>query len=98
MSIQIQLSKIGFSDIHNDIVNEVNGVSMPSETMPSDLPYIMPETFFFEDDTLGKTCICSARIDGKPLTISALSNNVPYTPSVDNYHVLFSAHPVHRPR
>jgi hypothetical protein len=99
--MQVQLSSVGFTTI-NDPVTAINGVPMPQNTYAASLPTLFPQTFFFEQNTLGQSRVCCARIDGQPLTIEAIDGVTPYNPVVENYSILFpfgiKTHPEHRPK
>lgn len=98
---QVALSRVVFKD-PSDIVSAVNGLPLPAQTQAASLPALMPGFFFWGTSTFGDLRICVARVDGQPMSISALDqSNVPYTPAVENYSILFpigvKTHPDRRP-
>lgn len=101
--MQIKLSCVELTDIVNDTITSVANFPIPPVTAAA-LVQQMPHMFFIEQNSLGIDRLCVARIDGQPLTITALNLGVAYNPTVTDYdtlvrnNTLFHAHPIHRPK
>ena len=100
--MQIKLSCVELTDIVNDTITAVANFPIAPTTAAA-LVQVMPHMFFIERNSLGVERLCVARIDGQPLTITAVNLGVGYNPTVTDYdtyvaHGLFSTHPIHRPK
>lgn len=98
--MQVALSAIMLTDLINDTVVSINGTTY--NLTANQLVAAYPQTFYKESTSFGEERLCIARIDGQPLSISAVHSNVSYNPDVINYDVIFpgnfSTHPIHRPK
>lgn len=98
--MQIALSSMQLKDVGNDIITSINGIA--TAWTAAQLVASLPETYYFENNTVGEQRLCVARIDGQPFVVTATNLGTPYPVNIDNYSILYpgniSTHPIHRPK
>jgi hypothetical protein len=101
--MQINLSTVELVDFANDVITSINNVSVAQLTA-TQMAQAYPHLFFIEKNPFGIDRLCAARIDGQEFSVTAVTSNTPYVPTVTDYDTmvkikgLFSAHPIHRPK